>query len=67
MEQYCLYMFFNLLFTSTHLRPLQVANCDSNSRLVVDEDYNGNSGLKRLNKCNSLTIWAIATGFSVIW
>ena len=26
--------------TSTHLHPLQVENCDSNSRLVVDEDDN---------------------------
>ena len=27
--------------TSNHLHPLQVENCDSNSRLVVDEDDNG--------------------------
>ena len=27
--------------TSSHLHPLQVENCDSNSRLVVDEDDNG--------------------------
>ena len=28
-------------FTATsHLHPLQVENCDSNSRLVVDEDEN---------------------------
>ena len=25
-------------FTSSHLHPLQVENCDSNSRLVVDDD-----------------------------
>ena len=25
--------------TSSNLHPLQVKNCDSNSRLVVDEDY----------------------------
>ena len=31
--------------TSTHFRPLQVENIDSNSRLVVDEDDYGNSGL----------------------
>ena len=28
-------------YISTHLHPLQVENCDSNSRLVVDEDDNG--------------------------
>ena len=31
---------FNLLPNSSHLHPLQVENCDSNSRLVVDEDDN---------------------------
>ena len=30
--------FFNISPTSNHLHPLQVENCDSNSRLVVDED-----------------------------
>ena len=34
--------------TSNHLHPLQVENCDSNSRLVVDEDDNVKSGLKGL-------------------
>ena len=33
-------IFFNLSPTSSHLYPLQVENCDSNSRLVVDEDEN---------------------------
>ena len=28
--------------TSSDLHPLQVENCDSNSRLVVEEDGNGN-------------------------
>ena len=28
---------FNFSTTSNHLHPLQVENCDSNSRLVVDE------------------------------
>ena len=27
--------------TTIHLHPLLVENCDSNSRLVVDEDDNG--------------------------
>ena len=31
-------IFFNFSPTSSHFRPLQVENCDSNSRLVVDED-----------------------------
>ena len=34
--------------TSNHLHPLQVENCDSSSRLVVDEDDNVKSGLKGL-------------------
>ena len=34
--------------TSNHLHPLQVENCDRNSRLVVDEDDNVKSGLIRL-------------------
>ena len=37
--------------TSSHLYSLQVENCDSNSRLVVDEDDNGK--LEKVNK----TIW----------
>ena len=34
-------IFLNFSPTSNHLPPLQVENCDSNSRLVVDEDDNG--------------------------
>ena len=41
-------IFFNFQTTSNHLHPLQVENCDSNSRLVVDEDDKGESGLKDL-------------------
>ena len=41
-------IFFNFSPTSNHLHPLQVENCDSNSRLVVDEDDNVKSGLKGL-------------------
>ena len=41
-------IFFNCSPTSNHLHPLQVENCDSNSRLVVDEDDNIKSGLKGL-------------------
>ena len=38
--------------TSNHLHSLQVENCDSNSRLVVNEDDNVKSGLKGLNGRN---------------
>ena len=41
-------IFFDLSPTSSHLHPLQAENCDSNSRLVVDEDDNVKSGLKGL-------------------
>ena len=34
-------IFLNFSPTSNHLQPLQVENCGSNSRLVVDEDDNG--------------------------
>ena len=33
-------IFFHLSPTLSHFHPLQVENCDSNSRLVVDEDDN---------------------------
>ena len=33
-------IFFTFSPTSKHLHPPQVENCDSNSRLVVDEDDN---------------------------
>ena len=47
MKLFYQYVFFNFSHTSTHLHPLQVENCDSNSRLVVDKDDN-DSGLKGL-------------------
>ena len=31
----------HLSLTSSHLHPLQVENCDSNSPLVVNDDDNG--------------------------
>ena len=36
--------------TSNHLHSLQVGNCDSNSRLVVDEDDHGKFRLERVNR-----------------
>ena len=41
-------IFFNFSQTSSPLRPLQVENCDTNSRLVVDEDDNGTFRLERV-------------------
>ena len=35
--------------TFSHLHPLQVGNCDSNSRLVVNEDDNSKFRLGRVN------------------
>ena len=55
-------IFCHLSPTSSHLHPLQVENCDSNSRLVVDEDDNGKFRLEglllaqRLTRCAS--IWS---------
>ena len=40
-------IFFNFSTTSNHLHPLQVENCDSSSRLVLDEDANVKFRLER--------------------
>ena len=52
MKLACQYMviFFNCSPISNHLHPLQVENCDSNSRLVVDEGDYGKLRLER-NHC----------------
>ena len=42
-------IFFNFSLTSSHLHPLQVENCDSNLRLVVDEDENGKFRFERVS------------------
>ena len=39
-------IFINFSPTTNHLHALQVENCDSKSRLVVDEDDKVKSGLK---------------------
>ena len=44
----CMTIFFNFKTTLNQLHPLQVENCDSNSRLVVDEDDNGKFRLERV-------------------
>ena len=43
-------IFFNFSPTLNHLHPLQVENCNSNSRLVVDEDGNGKFRLERVKE-----------------
>ena len=45
------YQYMTIFFSpaSSPLYPLQVENCGSNSRLVVDEDDNGKSRLERVN------------------
>ena len=43
-------IFINFSSTSSRLHPLQVENCDSNSRLVVDEDDNGKFKFQRVNE-----------------
>ena len=46
-------IFFNFSLTQNHLHPLQVENCDSNSRLVVDEDDNGKFRPERVKQLNA--------------
>ena len=41
-------IFFHLSPTSSHFHPLQVDNCDSNSRLVVVEDDKSKFRLERV-------------------
>ena len=41
-------IFFPWPPTSSHFHALQVENCDSNSRLVVDEDDNRKSRFERV-------------------
>ena len=53
--------FFHLPTTSTHLHTLQVENCDSNSRFVVDEDDNGKFRLEMIKGFRSIDIF---TSFS---
>ena len=40
--------FVHLPLASSHFHPLQVENCDSNSRLVVDKNDNGKFRLERV-------------------
>ena len=49
-------IFLNFSPTSNHLHPLQVENCDSNLRLVVDEDDTGKFGIERVNTCRTRSV-----------
>ena len=53
-------IFFTFSRTSSHIHPLQVENCDSNSRLVVDKDDNGKF---RPERVKGLTIFVKSKGF----
>ena len=57
--------FFNFSTTSNHFHPLQVENCDSNSRLVVDEDDNGKYRLERVNSLY-YTSQCVKSGFKLV-
>ena len=41
---------------SSHLHPLQVENCDSNSRLVVGEDDNGKFRLESVKDTRTVSL-----------
>ena len=67
----CMVIFFNFSLTSNHLYPLQVDNCDSKSRLLVDEDDNGKFRLKRVKQrfCDNilLTNYCIMFKVNTFW
>ena len=55
---------FIILSTSSHLHPLQGENCDSDSRLVADEDDNGKLRLEEVNlRPNICKFWCLITHF----
>ena len=56
-------IFFTFSPTSNHIHPLQVENCDSNSRLVVDEDDYGKVRLERVNLL--LSLWIMFTVYLI--
>ena len=66
MELFYQYMaiFFNFSPTSNHLHPLEVENCDSNSRLVVDEDDNGKFRPERVSPYSANRVLIIKAVFS---
>ena len=61
-------IFFIVSHTSSHLHPLQVENCDSNSRLVVDEDDIGKFRLERVKVVTvSLPITPTSSGYNITY
>ena len=56
-------IFLHFSPTSSHLHPLQVESCDSNSRIVVDEDDNGKLRLKRVKALKYYDINQETKGF----
>ena len=50
----CMAILFYFSPTPHHLHPLQDENCDSNCRLVVDEDDYGKAGLERVEGAASI-------------
>ena len=60
-------IFFNFSLTSNHFHSLQVENCDSNSRLVVDEDGYGKLRIERVKQLwfpglYNLSVVRVSTG-----
>ena len=51
-------IFFNFQTTSSHLHPLQVENCDSNSRLVVDDDDYGKFRIERVKSLETKRLFS---------
>ena len=47
-------VFINFLPTFNDFYPIQVENCDSNSRLVLDENYNDKFRFERVKACFQL-------------
>ena len=58
-------IFFIFSPTVSHLHPLQAANCDSNSRLVVDEMTMVKSGSKELRKKYCIFLFCIFSAIAV--
>ena len=58
-------IFFHLPPTSNHLYLLQAKNCDSNSRLVVDEDDNSKFRLERVI-CSQVLAMALVSASIIV-
>ena len=58
-DQYVV-IFFNFQTTSKHLHPLQVENCGSKSRLVVDDDDYGKFRIQRVKLIASIAGFSLS-------